>query len=385
VATTRPFGETGDAWEVRVYVGQDRRGRPRQISRIYRGPKRGLNRFAAELEKQFDDVGVDGATATVAQLLDRWLLQHPEWAPYTRRDYRYRVAAIKDDRIASVRLARLGVKSVEDWIARMRSTGVGEGAIRSRVTALRAAITDAQRWDWVARNVAGLARLEGPRKEEREPMPPELVLAILAAGAEQGLRQRLALRLAAISGAREAELAAIRWDDRKGQQLRIDSQIQTVDGIRVDRLTKSASSERIVTLDPDTLVQWDTLKADLVAPGPYVFARDGVLEPPCARTLYEWFRKAIATIDDTSHWRFHDLRHWSATTALSRGHDLRTIAARLGNSPEVILRTYAHLLRPSEESLAASLADVLVEPDEPEHRGSRHAKAPIAKPQYREA
>jgi hypothetical protein len=128
---------------------------------MYRGPKRGLNRFVADLEKQFDDVGVDGATATVGQLLDRWLTQHPEWAPYTLRDYSYRAAAIKADRLGSVRLVRLGVKGVEDWIARMRTSGVGEGAIRGRVVALRAALTDAQRWEWVGRNVASIISPSG--------------------------------------------------------------------------------------------------------------------------------------------------------------------------------------------------------------------------------
>lgn len=91
-------------------------------------------------------------------------------------------------------------------------------------------------------------------------MPAELVLAVLAAAAEQGQRQHLALRLAAISGARQAELAAVRWDDRHGEQLRIDSQVQTVDGVRVDRLTKSVSSARVVTMDPKTLQLWDELE-----------------------------------------------------------------------------------------------------------------------------
>ena len=79
MATVRPKGE--GAWEVRVYVGFDRRGRPRQVSRMYRGPKRGLNRFVADLEKQFDEVGVDGATATVGQLLDRGSPSTPSGRP----------------------------------------------------------------------------------------------------------------------------------------------------------------------------------------------------------------------------------------------------------------------------------------------------------------
>lgn len=136
-------------------------------------------------------------------------------------------------------------------------------------------------------------------------------------------------------------------------------------------------------MDPETLQLWDELKDGLVAPGPYVFARDGIQQPPGARTLYEWFRTALAAIGAEGAWRFHDLRHWAATTAIGRGHDLRSIAGRLGNSPEVIMRTYAHLLRPNEATLAASLADVLTKPDELEDRRSRHAKAPPAKPERR--
>src|SRR6478735_11392654 len=61
-----------------------------------------------------------------------------------------------------------------------------------------------------------------------------------------------------------------------------------------------------------------------------------------------------------SHWRLHDLRHWSATEAIGRGHDIRTVAGRLGHAnPAMTLRTYAHALDGADAGVAATLAVAL--------------------------
>ena len=78
---------------------------------------------------------------TVTDVLDAWReVNQPVWAESTRRDYESRIARIEADQIASMPVARLRVADVERWHARMRKTGVGEAAIRSRHSVLRAAL-----------------------------------------------------------------------------------------------------------------------------------------------------------------------------------------------------------------------------------------------------
>ena len=165
--------------------------------------------------------------------------------------------AIKHDPIVRVPLARLSVSDVERWHARLRRAGVSDPAIRNQHTALRAALSQAVRWGWASSNAASLARLRSTKAEPRQAMSLEDVHAVLAAAATVDPAAEVALRLAAVAGARRAELAALRWDDVRDGLLTIDSAIETVrrggghPELR-DAPTKTANV-RTVALDADTL------------------------------------------------------------------------------------------------------------------------------------
>ena len=58
--------------------------------------------------------------------------------------------------------------------------------------------------------------------------------------------------------------------------------------------------------------------------------------------------------------RFHDLRHWSATQMVAQGKDPRTVASRLGHSdPAITLRTYSHALEARDRDAAEALGRTL--------------------------
>jgi integrase len=172
----------------------------------------------------------------------------------------------------------------------------------------------------------------------------------------------LALRLAAIGGARRAELAALRWDDVHGSELTIDSAIEVVrrgDGkpeLR-DATTKTANV-RTLTLDPATLDLVARVRMEREPYGPWMFGVGPELVNP-DRIGY-WWRRARDKSGIDSKWRLHDLRHWSATTAIGQGHDVRTVAGRLGHSdPSMTLRTYAHAFAAADTAVAKGLGDLL--------------------------
>ena len=83
------------------------------------------------------------------------------------------------------------------------------------------------------------------------------------------------------------------------------------------------------------------------------------MAPHPDRIGYWWHRaRTLSAID--SRWRLHDLRHWSATTALGDGFDLATVAGRLGHSdPSTTLRVYSHALADRDVDPAASLSAAL--------------------------
>jgi integrase len=347
-------------WEVRVFTGRGEDGRPTQVSRTVRGGKREARRVAASLESR---PASHAAGRTVADVLAAWQeMNTSAWSDATRRDYAGRAGFIARDPIAAIAVARLSVGDVERWHARLRKAGVGEAAIRSRHGVLRAALAQAVRWEWVGANVASRAQLRQPRRAPRDSMRLEDVRPVITAAREIDPAAGLALRLAAVAGCRRAELAALRWGDLDGERLTIDSSVvqrREADGDSelVDDPTKTAN-RRTVHLDPATVAEVRALRELRHVVSPYMFSYDSG-PAPASRIGWWWTRaRTLAGIDP--RWRLHDLRHWSATVAISSGTDVRTVAGRLGHANAAMtLRVYAHAVEAADRTLGEQLGGLL--------------------------
>ena len=348
-------------WEVRVFTGRDEDGRPTQVSRTVSGGKREAQRVAAQLlAKPAPRI----AGRTVADVLDAWIeASSPTWAPSTRRDNLSRLRLVSQDPIVKMQAGKLGVADIERWHARMRKAGVGESSILNRHRMLRSALSQALRWGWLTVNPASLARLRHPKRQDRGTMSAEDVQAVLAAGRGIEERAELMLRIAAVTGARRSELAALRWDDLVGTRIRIDSAIATFRlGDRTDKrepeLTDQATktgNRRAVTLDTTTIELFESLRSQFEQYGPWVFNLGE--RPANPDRIGAWWRLARKRAGIDPEWRLHDLRHWSATQAIAAGHDVRTVANRLGHvNPAMTLRVYAHALEQDDHAVADGLA-----------------------------
>ncbi len=350
-------------WEVRAFVGRDGSGKPIQVSRTVRGGKKDARRVAAELTEK--PAAVPGRQ-TVAELLAAWQAHRaPSWAPYTRRDQASRSRSICADRLGGTSIGRLQVTDVDAWLARQRAAGVPEGSLRNQLQALRAALTQAQRWAWIVANPAALAGSARSKRTPRGVMSTDEVIRVLAAAGEVHELAPVALRLAAITGARRGELAALQWSDLSGSKLTIDSALVVVfDGkgdqrrsIVADTPTKSGD-RRVVAIDEETLELLAPFRAAR-APWTAWMLSDTEAPPRPDRVGYWWRRsRELARIDPK--WRLHDLRHWSATSALGSGYDLATVAGRLGHSDgSTTLRVYAHALADQDVAIADTLGAAL--------------------------
>lgn len=346
-------------WEVRTFTGRDGRGRPTQVSRTVRGTKKDAKRVAAENTLR----PATSAGRTVADLLDLWI-EHSEhaWAPQTRSNQVSRVALVCADAVGRISLAKLSVSDVERWHRRLQTAGTGDWSIRNQHAVLRAALTQAVRWGWITMNPATIARLEKRKQSSRGALTPEEVRRVIAAATEIDLTAGVALRLAAATGARRGELAALRWDDLTGNRLLIDSSLVVLRHGRRgapetptlrDDPTKTAN-RRTITLDPSTAALLDAHRREREALGPWILAVGD--RPVNPERITAWWRRAARDAGLPTQWRLHDLRHWSATMAISHGHDIRTVANRLGHAnPAMTLRVYAHAVEAPDLKLAESL------------------------------
>jgi integrase len=193
---------------------------------------------------------------------------------------------------------------------------------------------------------------------------PDQVVALLEAATAEGPRAGLGLRLSAVTGARAAEVVALKWSDLDDDRLAIARQRHSVDGEVLVRDRTKTGRSRVVVLDPGTVAaieKWHAAADELVgAPTEWMLSEPGYADPPSPRWLYEVFKRAAkqagVPVGRKAGFVLHDLRHWTASTALRDGHDPVTVAARLGHSPDTLLRIYAQEIEEGQAEVAASLA-----------------------------
>lgn len=349
-------------WEIRAFTGNDAQGRPTQTSRTVRGTKKEAQRVAAQLTLQPNR---NAGGRKVAGLLDEWIeLNTPTWAPLTLRDQTSRTVLIKADPISQLSIAAVGVADIDRWVARLRRSSVGESSIRNQHSVLRAALEQAVRWEWISRNPATNARIKQVKRSQRQAMSDDEVQRVIRAAGEIDEFAGLAMRLAAETGARRAELAALRWDSLVDDLLVIESQVVVVgkDGERVATLQPTKTgNRRAISLSEPTRESFTAMAEKWAPLTEWLFSPDQ--PPPKPDRIGWWWRRSRKLAGIDPKWRLHDLRHWSATHAIASGADVRTVANRLGHSdPSMTLRVYAHAVQTADAALADSLGRVLEAP-----------------------
>ena len=102
--------------------------------------------------------------------------------------------------------------------------------------------------------------------------------------------------------------------------------------------------------------------ASRLSSDPFILSRSADGSQPCLPNgLTAAYRRVARSLGLSSH--FHELRHFTATTAIASGADVRTVAGRLGHADaSVTLRVYAHALEQRDRVLAALLGNAVLGP-----------------------
>jgi integrase len=217
---------------------------------------------------------------TVAGLLGIWLEADDSWRPSTRSGYRSTAAAVSRDAFGGRRLSQLTPTVLRAACVSWTSSAVGETRVAARVRMLRAA----SRWATLEGLIEGdpLAAVHGPAQSRtRLHLPVEQVRALIA-HAEQGLgaareaadgrgawtRQAadlhraeqvlLRVRLAADSGARRGELAALQLGDLDGRVLTISrgTSMEVVGPTKTGRIRRMTVGSTTASLWAETARVW---------------------------------------------------------------------------------------------------------------------------------
>lgn len=362
-------------FEIRVVVGREpATGRSVQRSFTVRGDAEHAEARRRELVADYAvDLSVLHASGlAVGELLTRWFAAGHAWKPSTRIVYDCDLRALRADPLAVVRLCALDPAVVYRAIDRWRTSGVTVATVSSRTKTLSAALRWAVEQGILrAHPLAGLRR--PPQPLPRLPLALDDVDRLLRAAAKRVAEARgarslllsfeaqqteLLVRLAADSGARRGELAALKVSDLDGRVLHICRNISGPSTVT----TPKSHQYRSLTVGTATAELWHrhvewwpapTRERDwLFSPTP---TRASFVRPRGLAARFERLRD-FAGVPDAA---LHRLRHTVAVVLVADGK-LLAAQHRLGHRDlSTTLRHYGWAQAPDDTAVADHLDRIL--------------------------
>lgn len=375
-------------WEVRVV---DPTGARRSV--IVRGTEVDAAQVRRSMTVRIADTPAPHLI-TLGQLMRLWVSADHPWKPSTLVGYTSTVRALQADPLGQVRAAVLTPASMRAALARWDREGASSAVTGGRFRAIHSACG----WAWTERllDEHPLRAMRGPsRSEPRRPISDDAVRALLTTAevavleavanhsdtpastallsrAEQDL---LLVRLAADSGARRGELAALRLGDLQGRTLTISR------AVSAGQLTTPKSGRpRTLTVGASTAALWHSLTGQWTARtapahlGPWLFTADPAHHHRVGADVVGHRFARVAHRAGVPEATLHRLRHSVATFLVARGQILQA-QYRLGHADAATtLRVYAHALPGTDDAIADIIDNHFHPPhehptgDEPSHR-----------------
>lgn len=361
-------------WEGRYTAGYDPQTGKRIIKNVL-GKTQG--EVKEKLKKALEetnslDVSRAADEYTVASWLRMWyeLYAKPNVRTATANRYELIIEKYTIPRIGNVKLKKLTTRHLQKLykelleggrihIGKSQDKGLSTTTVHSVHLMLHAALDRAVKERLIPRNPCEDCIVPKPRKLDMKVLSPEQIGAYLEAAQRREMLPMFYLEL--VSGLRKGELVALRWDDLDVQSRTISVSRQYVrnpDGSLELTRPKTENSVRLVSIPQagvDLLIQEHERHPD----SPYLFPSPltgEMYHPDSVVNLH----KKILKDAGLEHFRFHDLRHTFATTALQNGVDVKTVSSMLGHfDAGFTLRTYTHATRQKQDAAAQTMGNFM--------------------------
>ncbi len=138
-------------WQLRAYVGRDPvTGKPRQVTRTFKGGERAAAKALAALVAEVETGKFSRTTATVSQLLDKWL-EAGEWSqrPRTLYENRRKIDGRIRPILGHIQLAELEPDVIDAAYRRWLDDGLSPATVHKYHCILSAACRQAVKWGWI--------------------------------------------------------------------------------------------------------------------------------------------------------------------------------------------------------------------------------------------
>jgi integrase len=366
-------------------IGPD--GKRRRLTVYAQTKTEALQKLRAAQQKAVESgahIEPDAKRVTIEQLLGMYLdeVASSRLRPKTMVLYRYIATTHLIPALGHAKITTLTTRQVQQTFNRLSEQGRPPSVIRICRILLRSAIGQAQKWEWVSRNVANLT---DPPKIPPRPLPEfteEQVSGLLAALRAHELGNLFLTQLAL--GLRIGEVMGLRVEDLQRspsgriQSVYIRVQVQVLPGAPPTLVPPKTGMGKRRVVAPDLAVQ--AIEAELAAweARRSRLAKTGVLERDGAKLAESWgliFRNGLGgPFDDRNcrrrfasllknaglpPMRPHDLRHLCVSLLVSAGVPLDVVADIVGHSNTRVTRGYSHIL-PAAHRAAAKALDTAV-------------------------
>jgi integrase len=299
-----------------------------------------------------------------------WKGQHPSSEYGTRKKVEKRILPTFGD----IPLGDLDASTIGAWKAAMVAEGLKPRSVNTYLSLLGTILNAAVDDDYLPRSPllrkSGAGRAAATRNQpvpRREVWLSREQLDRLAGAIDP--RYRALILVAALTGMRWGELAALRWDDPRFDaplddgavagpgRLRIARAISNPygSGRGVEKAPKTEAGIRTIALDTWTV---DAFRAhrELVGGGSFerIFTSPGGSRGPggtlAGNTFARVWKRALRKAELGHAWpefgglHFHDLRHTHATWLIAQRVPMIAVAGRLGHANAVVtMMVYAHV------------------------------------------
>jgi integrase len=358
------YQRTNGKWRAQIsiqgkrlsHTAETRKEAQKWVREIKNGMERGLTH--------------EGATITFGEWLDEWLVSKEHHV--TIQTHSYYSQIVRDyikPVLGRIRLRELNARQIQRFYNQKVSEGVGLRTVQKSHTIIHASLNSARKFGMIPYNPDDATNPPKPKPKPMKFLNQEQIKILLKVSQETNDRYYPLYYLALVTGMREGELLALKWEDidlEKGI-LNVKFNLKRIPGggLQIGK-PKTESSIRTIKLGKSTIEVLRSQKKKLEEEKEKEYWQDeGFVFPSSIGTavdpsnLIKQFRKLLKEAG-LPRIRFHDLRHTAASLMLNNGVDVLVASQRLGHAqPSITLDVYGHLM-PSMQNEVASLLDKII-------------------------
>jgi integrase len=340
------YQRTNGKWAAQIYHGGKR------LTKYFDTQKDAKDWITKE-RKDIQDNTPRDATITIAELMDRYITTV---ASYTLRETTLTSTNILirlhiNPEIGNIKLCDLRPVHLSQLYAKKLNSGLSPRTVRYIHATIHVALHQAEKWELVSRNVSELVELPKVHRKEFTTLTEEQISAFI--NVIKGDRLEALYLIALSCGLRRGELLALHWSDvdfkRNTIRVRYSLEILPEKGMVLTNV-KTKNSRRTLPVPKtvmDALFQYkneqDKHEDDWVDNGlVFTTSRGTPLSP---RNVVRNFKALAAKAGIPASFRFHDLRHTTASLLLKANVHPKVVQSILGHSQiGVTMDIYSHLM-----------------------------------------